>query len=75
MSTPYEMMERIERLEAALVKVVAERDALRADAARYRWLRENGRMGYIWNAALHEHEKEGRWDVDAVIDAERGAQS
>lgn len=41
MSTPYEMMERIERLEAALVKVVAERDALRADAARYRHMRSS----------------------------------
>lgn len=29
MSTPYEMMERIDRLEATLVRVVKERDTLR----------------------------------------------
>ena len=77
MSTPYEMMERIERLEAALVKVVAERDAMRADAARYRWLRDAaGTVDWTvihpsssWSRITTNYCRTTAGGMDAAIDA------
>ena len=62
--------------EARLAKVEAERDALRADAERYRWLRSSD-TGPSQMAKVCEWDH-GLWQLmsddalDAAIDAARG---
>ncbi len=57
----------------AIESLLAERDALRADAERYRWLRDGD-----WDAESHpdvySSVRDARTDqLDAAIDAARGA--
>lgn len=51
-----------------MVKLEAERDALRADAARYRWLRDVGDEHWT---ALTVRASKGATQIDAAIDAAR----
>ena len=51
-----------------MVKLEAERDALRVDAARYRWLRDVGDEHWT---ALTVRASKGATQIDATIDAAR----
>ena len=60
-----------------VAKLEAENDALRADAERYRWLRDQS-GGYASNAKFTIYYRDGDWvqrvrpdDLDAAIDAAR----
>jgi hypothetical protein len=59
--------------DAEIARLTAERDALRKDAARYRWLTDGKRPKYIWNFVLSDDEKDAgppSWEsLDSAIDA------
>lgn len=62
---------------AAILDLIAERDALAADAARYRWLRNEAHPDYGPAVAEHRQNDWGKWyytfpsdaELDAAIDA------
>ena len=61
---------------AAIRELLAERDALKADAERYRWLRENavsysGRDHALELVVPHRFADKWREETDAAIDAAR----
>lgn len=47
-----------------------EIDALRVDAARYRWLTEGKRGDYCWNNVLSPDDRDLGDDLDSCIDAQ-----
>lgn len=51
------------------VKVMAERDALKADAEQYRWLVSGKRGDWVWSNVLTDENKAGHSDIPQAIDA------
>lgn len=66
-------MTDLESLRAEVARLTAERDALRVDAERYRWLRADRKttliVSFFGNGCINRTIEE----VDAVIDAARAA--
>jgi hypothetical protein len=60
-------MDDVANLKTEIDRLTAEHDALRADAARYRWLRENG-IG-SWIAPMYAPALDAR--IDAALKGER----
>lgn len=59
----------ISELRAAVAALVAERDALKADAERYRWLVSGKRGDWVWSNVLTDENKAGHSDIPQAIDA------
>ena len=76
-------MTEIESLRAEVARLTAERDALRVDAERYRWLREQPnnteapRIDVVYWTVADESCNDGSGlrmtELDAAIDAARAA--
>lgn len=66
-------MTDLESLRAEVARLTAERDALRVDAERYRWLRADREttliVSFFGNGCINRTIE----DVDAAIDAARAA--
>lgn len=59
--------------QSAITAVTAERDALRKDAERYRWLRENN-AAYDWELFGREDHELGDDEIDAALAAKEAIQ-
>lgn len=59
------------KAEREIERLTAERDALRADAERYRWLREHGETGCTEKDGYGGRALQMGADLDAAIDAAR----
>lgn len=57
--------------DAVIRELEADRDAVRADAERYRWLRDPDNADAC--RVLSEHHMQDPAELDAAIDAARGA--
>ena len=65
-----------EQQNARIAELEAERDALRANAERYQWLRENNGLWQVQVAIMHKRGDDCNWvhamdGLDAVIDVAR----
>ncbi len=68
-------MTEIESLRAEVARLTAERDALRVDAERYRWLWDKfaGRMLELVFRVTYNLKIKDKQTADAAIDAARAA--